>query len=159
MTSSPNDILRENDGTKCPKCKSVFFAKIQTCSKCGTQTEPAKWYSRFCLERLLLIATLVIAASIFASPITQFTNARNITTNASPIAFPIIITIFVGGSYVVARFFGLGGLTERFTENNIPDRARVRFSWKRYFLEILYLLGFLILFHLALLAFVFWKSC
>ena len=159
MTDSSNNILTENEGAKCPKCQTIFFGQMPICNKCGVQTEPTKWYSRFCLERVLLIVTLILGASVLASPITQFTNAQNITTNANPIAFPILIAVFILGSYFVASLFGLGGLTERFAEDNIPDRARVRFSWKRYFSEILYLLAFLILFHLVLLGFLLWKSC
>lgn len=119
--------LYEHDGTKCTQCGVVYYGKINKCTRCNNPTEPAKYYSRTCVERVAFIATLaliVAVATIFLSD----------NFGAYVMAPLMVPAVYFTANY----FFGIGGLTEVYSENSIPPHAKLNFSWPRYFSEVFY---------------------
>jgi len=135
--------LHECQGSKCPKCELVFFGGLDKCSQCGCATEPAKWYSRFCLERLAFIVTVASICGIGA--LVSGEDAGTVFGAFFGTGF-ILFSMYYTANY----FLGIGGFEERFAEGAVPPRAHLAFSFGRYFSEIFRVIGVFI----ALLLFV-----
>lgn len=134
VTTQESSVLEQEDGSKCPKCGVVFFANVRKCGQCGGPVEPAKYYTRFCLERVLFILTAIVASFLVTPLVTNDPEARRIA--------PLIMAFAIPGMYFAANYFmGIGGLTERFADDAIPPRAHLHFSWRRYFSELFRIVG------------------
>jgi len=117
--------LYECDGTKCTKCGVVYYDKrVNKCNQCHNPTEPAKYYSRTCVERVAFIATLALIVAIATIFISD-------NFGACVLALFMVPAMYFTANY----FFGIGGLTEVFSEDSIPSYAKLNFSWPKYFSE------------------------
>lgn len=130
--------LKENDGAFCPKCKLLYTEKVKKCEKCNSITEPAKWVSRFLVERIAFIITLAIV-SVAVVPF--FTNDIEIIS-----LVPFLTAIILFSAYHTANYFlGIGGgFKENFKSDEVPQRAYQKFSVSRYFSEFFRLVGILV---------------
>lgn len=134
--------LKEHEGAFCLKCDVGYFGQVDACQNCGEPTEPARWYSRLIIERLVF---LFVAPAIFAS---LYVILRDPTTTRDEFGF--------GGVYLLSGFIifcafsaaktlmDIGGFTERFLEKDLTDQARQVFSINRFFMEFIYFVGVLI---------------
>ena len=126
---SNHHSLKEHEGSFCSKCNLFYFSKISKCNECDSITEPKKWYSRFCLERIIFIITL----SIISIAVVPF-----ITSNAdAQWLVPLLTALILFSAYHTAQYFlGIGGgFKEKFQPDDVPERALKTFSFKRYFSE------------------------
>jgi RNA polymerase subunit RPABC4/transcription elongation factor Spt4 len=110
----------EHEGSKCVKCGTLFFSKVERCSRCQSDVQPANWYSRICIERIAFILVGTVAFSILGS----------FSTNGDT---KLAAVGFVPALYVLAyQFMGV-----RFTESfaTVPPNASQAFSWARFLKE------------------------
>lgn len=113
--------LAEHEGTKCGKCQKTFFGRVDKCTQCNGPTEQTKWYSRFCIERAAFIATLVLIAAVVTPFVTEDPSAYLIV--------PLMTGFLVFSMYFTANYFmGIGGFTQRFSQDSVPPRAHLAFS-------------------------------
>lgn len=102
MRAGTLTALRENSGSRCPKCECVYIKDIDKCAKCGGPLEPAKWYSRFLLERLAFIATAMVLGAAIARFVARADPEARIVA-------PIIVAMFIPGMYFTVHYFTGGG--------------------------------------------------
>jgi len=144
MPSKEKDRLEEHEGAKCPKCETVFLEKTEKCPQCDIPTEPTKYYTRLCVERWAFIGTVVLLIGL----ITLFIHPENALIALGLSAW------LVPAAYWTAHYFtGIGGFTERFPGDAVPDRAHLPFSWPRYFSEFVRVIGVIVALLLAYLVF------
>ena len=100
---SNHHSLKEHEGSFCSKCNLFYFSKISKCNECDSITEPKKWYSRFCLERIIFIITL----SIISKAVVPF-----ITSNAdAQWLVPLLTALILFSAYHTAQYFlGIGSM-------------------------------------------------
>ena len=130
-------LLKEYDGSKCPKCEVVYFGVVKKCQQCEGDTVPAKWYSRFCLERFAFVFAVALVAGVVA--LCYGSDGETVLTT---VAWAGLITFSL---YFTAEYFlGIGGFTEKFAADTLPPRANKLFSGGRFLSEIFRLLGVVI---------------
>jgi hypothetical protein len=134
MTQVAPNPLHEHLGSKCPQCQTVFFGQVASCPQCDRATEPARWYDRFCVERLAFIGTVAVLAGVGALLAGQ--------DGGTAVATLLVSGFLAFSLYLAANYLlGIGGFQERFVEGAVPERARSGFSWGRYLTEIFRMIG------------------
>lgn len=129
--------LEEHKGVKCTSCDSSFYKEFERCPECGGPTESNKWYGRLCIERIAFIVTISILIAGVGTAVSD-----DGFEDFFGIVFGLMFAIFF--CYFLTGFFGFGRFTERFLEGEVPDRAYLNFSWRRFFTEFLYGIGIVI---------------
>jgi hypothetical protein len=137
--------LTEHDGSKCVKCGAIFFSKVDKCSKCQSDVQPTKWYSRPCVERIAFIPILMVLLFILGS----------LSTDPET---PWILSLGVPAFYVIGwQFMGLR-FSEKFGEGHLPPDAQATFSWARFFKEGIVFAIIFVVVGVAILSSALWRS-